>query len=259
MRHRILVPEAKAKRTSKALGSSSVTFIVSIIIGLGIMTWSSAKGSHLTLPGSQDLSHGDESDSQPFIRQLEKINNYIPPHAQPDRQNATSSKIEDSALPTDPLHPSPTELKPIGSPPSYSPPSKKPIHIAVLLHNNGRQDQTNTGWRSLLNGRPEDAIAAYQESIRTDPKSAEAYLGMGIALKSLGFISHAKDAIQQALELKPHLSSALVHLGYLYADGHIGPSDPKAAHRLFRQASQLGDPFASIALLDLQSRSRPQS
>ena len=259
MRHPILVPREKAKRTSKALGSSSVTFILSLIIGLEIMTWTYAQGSHLTLPGSQDLSHGDESDSQPFIRQLEKINNYIPPHAQPDRQNAASSKIEHSTLPTNPLHPSPTEPKPIGSQQSHSPPSKKPIHIAVLLPNNDTQDQTNTGWRSLLNGRPEEAIAAYQESLRIDPKSAEAYLGMGIALKSLGFIDHAKDAIQQALELNPHLSSALVHLGYLYADGHIGPSDSKAAHRLFRQASQLGDPFASIALLDLQSRSRPQS
>ncbi len=259
MRHPILVSRAKAKGTSKTLGSSSVPFILSIIIGIGIMTWSSAQGSHLTLPGSQDLNHGDESDPQPFIRQLEKINNYIPPHAQPDRQNATSPRIEHSALPTNPLHLSPTELKPIGSQQSPSPPSKKPIHIAVLLHNNDTQDQTNTGWRSLLNGRPEDAIAAYQESLRTNPKSAEAYLGMGIALKSLGFINHAKDAIQQALELNPHLSSALVHLGYLYVDGHIGHSDPKAARRLFNQASQLGDPFASIALLDLQSRSRPQS
>ncbi|WNM59293.1 tetratricopeptide repeat protein [Candidatus Nitrospira allomarina] len=223
------------------------------------MTWSTAQGSHLTLPGSQDLSHGDESDLQPFIRQLEKINNYIPPQAQPDRKNAASSKIEHSTLPTHSLHPSPTEPKPTGFEQSHSSPSKKPIHIAILLHNNDTEDQTNTGWRSLLNGRPGDAIAAYQESLRIDPKSAEAYLGMGIALKSLGFIDHAKDAIQQALELNPHLSSALVHLGYLYADGHIGPSDSKAAHRLFSQATQLGDPFASIALLDLQSRSRPRS
>jgi tetratricopeptide (TPR) repeat protein len=259
MRHPISVPRAKAKGTSRALKASSVTFILSMIIGLGILTWSSALGSHLTLPGSQDLSHGDESDPQPFIRQLEKINNYIPPHAQPDLENATSSKIEHSALPTNPLHPSATELKPVGSQQSHSTPSKKPIHIAVLLHNNDTQDQTNLGWRSLLNGRPEDAIAAYRESLRTDPKSAEAYLGMGIALKSLGFIDHAKDAIQQALELNPHLSSALVHLGYLYADGHIGRSDPKAARRLFNQASQLGDPFASIAILDLQVRSRPRS
>lgn len=259
MRYPIFVLRAKNKGTSNPLGSSSVTFIISIIIGLGMMTWSSAQGSHLTLPGSQDLSHGNESDSQPFIRQLEKINNYIPPQAQPERQNVTSSKVEDSALPTNPLRPLALELKPIESQQSHSPPSKNPIHIAVMLHNNDNQDQANAGWRSLLNGRPEDAIAAYQESLRTDPESAEAYLGMGMALKSLGFINHAKDAIQQALELNPRLSSALVHLGYLYADGHIGPSDPKAAHRLFRQASQLGDPFAGIALLDLQARSRPQS
>lgn len=259
MRHPILVPWAKTKGTSKALGSSSATFILSMIIGLGIMTWSSAQGSHLTLPGSQDLSHRDETDPPPFIRQLEKINNYISPHAQPDRKNTASSKIEPPTLPTNPLHPSPTELKSTRSQPSHSSPKKKPIHIAVLLQNNDTQDQANTGWRSLLNGRPEDAIAAYQKSLRIDPKSAEAYLGMGIALKSLGFIDHAKDAIQQALELNPDLSSALVHLGYLYADGHIGPSNSKAAHRLFSQASQLGDPFASIALLDLQFRSRPQS
>lgn len=259
MRHPISGPRAKAKGTSRALRASSVRFILSTIIGLGILTWSSASGSHLTLPGSQDLSHGDEFDPQPFIRQLEKINNYIPPHTQPNLENTTSSKIEHSAPPTNPLHPSATELKPVGSQRSHSTPTKKPIHIAVLLHNNATQDQTNLGWRSLLNGRPEDAIAAYQKSLKTHPKSADAYLGMGIALKSLGFIDHAKDAIQQALELNPHLSSALVHLGYLYADGHIGHSDPKTARRLFTQASQLGDPFASIALLDLQSRSRPQS
>ncbi|WP_342347017.1 tetratricopeptide repeat protein [uncultured Nitrospira sp.] len=259
MRHSISVPRAKAKGASRALRVPLVTFILGMIIGLGIVTWSSALGSHLTLPGSQDLSHGDESDSQPFIRQLEKINNYIPPHAQPDLENTISSRIEHSAFPTNPLHPSATELNPVGSQQSHSTPSKKPIPLSVLLHNHDTQAQKNLGWRSLLNGRPEDAIAAYRESLRTDPKSSEAYLGMGIALKSLGLIDHAKDAIQQALELDPLLSSALVHLGYLYADGHIGHSDHKTARRLFKQASQLGDPFASIALLDLQSRSRPQS
>ncbi|GJL57561.1 MAG: hypothetical protein NPIRA03_04180 [Nitrospirales bacterium] len=226
------------------------------------MTGSSALGSHLTLPGSQDLSHGDESDSQPFIRQLEKINNYIPPHTQSDPKNTSSSHIENATLPTNPLYPSTTELKPLGPQQSPSTPSKKPrkpIHIAVLLQNIDTQDQTKLGWHSLLKGQPEDAIAAYQESLKTDPTSAEAYLGTGIALKSLGFIDQAKDAIQHALEINPHLSSALVHLGYLYVDGHIGHSDHKAAHRLFNQASQLGDPFAGIALLDLQSRSRPQS
>lgn len=259
MKYPISGPRAKAKGTTRALRASSVTFICNIFISLGILTGSSALGSHLTLPGSQDLSHGDESDSQPFIRQLEKINNYIPPHTQPDLKNTASSNIEHTTLPTNPLDPPTTELKPLGPQQSPSTKSKKPIHIAVLLHNHATHDQTKLGWHSLLKGQPEEAIAAYQESLKTDPKSAEAYLGTGIALKSLGFLDQAKDAIQHALEINPHLSSALVHLGYLYADGHIGHSDHKAAHRLFNQASRLGDPFASIALLDLQSRSRPQS
>ncbi len=259
MRFPISIPRAEAKVTSRGRRTSSVAFILSMIIGLGILTWSSALGSHLTLPGSQDLSHGDESDPQPFTRQLEKINNYISPHSQPNLDSKISPKITHSTLPTNPPHQPDTKLNHAGPQRPHSTPLKKPRHIAILLHNNDPQDQTNLGWRSLLHGHPEDAIAAYQESLRIHPNSAEAYVGMGIALKSLGFIEDAKNAIHHALEIDPHLSSALVHLGYLYADGQIGPSDPKAAHRLFNQASQLGDPFASIALLDLQSRSRPQS
>ena len=229
-----------------------------MIIGLGIVTWSSALGSHLTLPGSQDLGHGQESDDRPFIRQLEKINNYVSPHARPDLENKTSSEVEHPALLPTPLHLPATELKPA---PSQGPPftlTKKPIPSAGLLHQNGTQSQSNMGWRSLLNGQPENAMTAYREAIRNHPNSAVAYVGLGIALKTLGHMEHAKEAIQQALALNRQLSSALVVLGYLYADGHVGLSDQDAARRLFKQASQLGDPFASIALLDLQPSSRSQ-
>jgi len=109
---------------------------------------------------------------------------------------------------------------------------------------NDAEGHVNMGWKFLLSGR-----------LRHQPNSANAYVGMGITLKSMGDVEQAKQAMQQALELNPRLSSALVHLGYLYADGHVGRSDPETARRLFDQASQLGDPFASIALLDLKSRS----
>src|SRR5680860_1373048 len=114
MRLPISIPRTEAKETSRAPRASSVAFILSIIIGLGILTWSSALGSHLTLPGSQDLSHGDESDPQPFTRQLEKINNYISPHSQSDLDSKISPKIKHSALPTSPLHQPDTELNPAG-------------------------------------------------------------------------------------------------------------------------------------------------
>ena len=113
---------------------------------------------------------------------------------------------------------------------------------------------TTLGWRFLLNGQTEAAMAAYRQALRNNPQSAKAYLGLGITLKSLGKIEIAKKALLKAVKLNPRSPSALVHLGYLYAREDSGQSDLSKARQLFRQASQLGDPFASIALLDMKSR-----
>ncbi len=106
----------------------------------------------------------------------------------------------------------------------------------------------------MLKEQPKSAIAAYQQVLRDNPKSAKAYLGLGMALKRLEKFELAKKALLKAVKLAPHSPSALVHLGYLYAEGHFGQSNLQKGHQLFRQASQLGDPFASIALLDMKSR-----
>lgn len=115
---------------------------------------------------------------------------------------------------------------------------------------------TKLGWRFLLNEQPQAAMTAYRQALRQNPKSAKAYLGLGISLKSLGKVELAKKALLKAINLDPRLPSALVHLGYLYAEGHFGQADLQTARRLFREASQLGDPFATIALLDMKSRSK---
>ena len=88
---------------------------------------------------------------------------------------------------------------------------------------------------------------------RSHQKSADAYVGTAIALTNMGDCEYAKEAIQQARALNAQLSSAVVHLGYLYTDDHLGHSDPEADRRLFKQATQLRDPFAGIALLNLQT------
>ncbi len=98
-------------------------------------------------------------------------------------------------------------------------------------------------------------MTAYREAVRQNPKSANAHLGLGMSLKNLGQVELAKKAFGKAVDLDPRLPSALVHLGYLYAEGHFGTPDPSTARRLFKEAAQLGDPFAVIALLDLQSGS----
>lgn len=116
--------------------------------------------------------------------------------------------------------------------------------------------RTNAGWRLLLNGQPQAALTVYRQALKNNPQSASAYLGLGISLKSLGEMELAQKALTRAVDLDPRLPSALVHLGYLYAEGHLGQSDLSTARRLFSQAAQLGDPFASIALLDMKSRSK---
>jgi len=115
---------------------------------------------------------------------------------------------------------------------------------------------TTLGWRYLLKGNTHAAIAAYKQALRQNPKSAGGYLGLGISLKHLGKFGLAKKAILKAVNLDPHLTSALVHLGYLYAEGHFGQTDLTTARRLFHEASQLGDSFASIALMDMKSHSK---
>ncbi len=113
---------------------------------------------------------------------------------------------------------------------------------------------TKIGWRLLLREQPQAAMAAYREALRKNPRSAKAYLGLGISLKNLGKAQLAKKALVKAVKLNPRLASAFVHLGYLYAEGHFGQVDTSTARRLFKEASQLGDPFASIALLAMESR-----
>ncbi len=111
------------------------------------------------------------------------------------------------------------------------------------------------GWNFLVNGQTDAAMSAYRQALNRHPQSAHALLGMGMTLKTLGKIHEAKDVISKALELDPQLAPALVHLGYLYADGQLGPPAPDTARHLFQQAQQIGDPFARIALLELRSRS----
>ena len=115
---------------------------------------------------------------------------------------------------------------------------------------------THLGWTLMLNGNYTGAAAAYREALRQNGTLAQAYLGLGITLRNEGQIKRAIEAYQKALEFQPRYAAALVHLGYIYADGHQGKPNFEKAEGLFHQASRQGDPFATIALLDLRTRVR---
>ncbi|RMH33605.1 MAG: hypothetical protein D6690_11695 [Nitrospirae bacterium] len=112
------------------------------------------------------------------------------------------------------------------------------------------------GWTFLIHGNYAGAVAAYREALRQNDRLPQAFLGLAVALRFEGKMNEAKSAIQRALALAPGYAAALVHLGYWYADNPSGRGDYATARQLFRRASQLGDPFAAIALRDLDARER---
>ncbi len=197
------------------------TFIVTTL--LGMLASTTASGS--------DLKLSLDSSGPPKFQELQKtLNRAFSPRKPPASMSAPRTTrgilLNTPAHTTQPADPQETQ--------------------AVKPH-------AKLGWRFLLNEQPQAAMAAYREALRKNPRSAKAYLGLGISLKSLGKVRLAKKALLKAVNLDPRLPSALVHLGYLYAEGHFGQVDASTARRLFSKASQLGDPFASIALLDMKS------
>jgi tetratricopeptide (TPR) repeat protein len=199
-------------------------FVVAIL--LGMLSATTVSGNHLD-PSS--LSSGP-----PQIRK--------PPQVQ---KQAPSPQITPASLPS--------------SRTSREKPSLTLPHLIPTVAEQNKhtaKPHAKLGWRFLLNEQPQAAMSAYRQALIENPKSASAYLGLGISLKSLGKVELAKKALLKAVNLDPRLPSALVHLGYLYAEGHFGQADLQTARRLFREASQLGDPFATIALLDMKSRSK---
>jgi tetratricopeptide (TPR) repeat protein len=114
---------------------------------------------------------------------------------------------------------------------------------------------TTVGWKLVLDGNYRGAESAYRQALRQNANSAQAYLGLGMALSLQGDRKKAISAYEEAIKIQPDYAAALVHLGYAYTEGNTegGPNITKA-RTLFQQASKLGDPFALLALLDLQAR-----
>lgn len=204
------------------------------IIGLTtliLLASSTALGNHLDTHGIFDVTKPDEGVALKQDPTLQKF--WV-------RPNTATPKASETKSPE--VHIDLTDS--VSSPPPGLTSDQSPVVPHMKL-----------GWKFLVNGQPDAAMAAYRQALNRHPHSANALLGMGMTLKTLGKMDEAKEAITHALELDPRLAPALVHLGYLYADGQLGSPAPDTARHLFQQAQQIGDPFARIALLELRSRS----
>lgn len=71
----------------------------------------------------------------------------------------------------------------------------------------------NLGNALRQEGKPDDAIAQYEEALRLDPKEAEAHHNIGLTLMQKGKVDDAIAQYRQALQFDPKLLSAYVNLG----------------------------------------------
>jgi tetratricopeptide (TPR) repeat protein len=74
------------------------------------------------------------------------------------------------------------------------------------------------GYRHQQAKRYEEAIQAYEESLRDDPSQAEALSNLGFCYKSLKRYQKAVGFYQDAIRLKPDLAEAHEYLGEAYLE-----------------------------------------
>jgi tetratricopeptide (TPR) repeat protein len=91
------------------------------------------------------------------------------------------------------------------------------------------------GLAHAAGGQIDQAISAMRDSIKIDPRNAEAHLNLGTMYLQKSEASQARDEIQRALELNPWLPQAHNDLGLVYSSG----GDSRQALEHFRLASEM--------------------
>ena len=144
-------------------------------------------------------------------------------------------------------------------PQTHLPTGKNGLHSPGRMEGGNPSDldapwHSHVGWTMVLDGNYPAAEAAYRQALRQNNQFAEAHLGLGMALMMQGDLEGAISSYEEALNIQPGYPAALVHLGYTYANGSNGVQNLQKAQALFKKASDQGDPFAMLALVDLRAR-----
>ena len=79
-------------------------------------------------------------------------------------------------------------------------------------------DHYNSGAALQEQGRPEEAIAEYDEAIRLDPQLAKAYYNRTFAYDDLGQYQRAIEDYDEAIRLDPQLAEAYANRGFAYTN-----------------------------------------
>jgi tetratricopeptide (TPR) repeat protein len=94
----------------------------------------------------------------------------------------------------------------------------------------------NLGRVHFQEGRPEEAVASYRESLRLEPGNSYTHHNLGLALQQLNRLAEAEAPFTEAVRLDPTLLSARLNLGIVLTK--LGRPAEALPH--FAEALQLG-------------------
>ncbi|MBI2752897.1 MAG: tetratricopeptide repeat protein [Betaproteobacteria bacterium] len=96
---------------------------------------------------------------------------------------------------------------------------------------NGSEALLRLGKKLTANGALQEALKAYQESVRSDPTNANAWCALGAAYRHSTQLQESRRCYDRALEIDPSNLHALTNIGEL----HLAKGDPGAALGYFER------------------------
>lgn len=87
--------------------------------------------------------------------------------------------------------------------------------LFVPVFSQGMNDYFTKANYMLISGNLNEAVSYYNLAIQQNPRSPEAYLGLGMAYKELGRYQEAYLATSTAIKLKPQYFQAYYNLGLI--------------------------------------------
>ena len=90
--------------------------------------------------------------------------------------------------------------------------------VTTARATDSQNESITLGRRFLRQGESAEAVAAFRKGLKINPRDADAYAALGLALQNQGRFTEALAAYRKAVEIDPGSDSALVGLGSAFAN-----------------------------------------
>ena len=108
-------------------------------------------------------------------------------------------------------------------------------------------------------GRAGEAVAAYREAARRNPRMAAAHESLGGALRRAGQVDEALNALQRAAQLAPDKAAVWQEIGLAYQAQGKTAEATKAIEKAIALDADLPEPHSNLGVVLLSAGDRPRA